>query len=372
MRKIQLYISALFAVFFYQTVSADPLETSRVVGSHSCMTSGCHGGAGPNRGAYKIWERYDPHHASAATLGSGRSEAMGAYLKLGEKPADSKSCTVCHDPMRQVDPAMFAPSAKSQGDENGVSCANCHGGAENWLLSHTRPEYPREALAKLGMRQLASPYERANNCVACHQNLSDELVAAKHPPLVFELDGLLIAEPKHWREEKDFSNAKTWLVGQAVALREAAAQALREPSDRRNAEIAAITALLEATGTGWIFSEGDLVRTADNYAKGISGAPLAVTQERAMLDKLVANRVPFQAGAFSTLQKENRMLAAGHYAERLTLALDRLNQSLASSGGEAPITGEALDEVFKASKPPQAFDADVADNFVRKLDRLAK
>jgi hypothetical protein len=372
MRKFQLFIAAPVAIILSQTGSADPLETSRVVGSHSCMTSGCHGGAGPNRGAYKIWERYDPHHASAATLSSGRSESMAAYMNLGEKAVESKTCTVCHDPMRQVDPAMFAPSAKKQGDEKGVSCANCHGGAENWLLSHTRPEYPREALAKLGMRQLASPYERANNCVACHQNLSDKLVAAKHPPLVFELDGLLIAEPKHWREEKDFSNAKTWLVGQAVALREAAAQAFREPSERRNAEIQAITALLEATGTGWDVSQGDLVRTADTYAKLISGAPMTAEQSRAVLDKLIAYRVPFQAGAFGTLPKNHRMLATGHYAERLTLAIDRLNQSLATSDSKAPLASDALDEVFKASKPPQAFDADVADNFVRKLDRLVK
>ena len=88
MRKGQIFISALVATSLSQTGFSDPLETSRVVGSQSCMTSGCHGGAGPNRGAYNIWERYDPHHASAATLSSGRSEAMAAYMKLGEKAVD--------------------------------------------------------------------------------------------------------------------------------------------------------------------------------------------------------------------------------------------------------------------------------------------
>jgi signal recognition particle GTPase len=32
---------------------------------------------------------------------------------------------------------------------------------------------------------------------------------------------------------------------------------------------------------------------------------------------------------------------------------------------------ESLDELFKAAPPPKSFDADVAENFVRKLDALS-
>ncbi len=334
------------------------------------MTSGCHGGAGLDRGAYNIWKLYDPHFNSAATLTNGRSKAMARQLGI-ENAAESKSCTICHSPTRQTGLFGLATPPDGHNVDSGVSCANCHGPAENWLLSHTRPDYPKDALAKLGMRQLDSAYQRANNCVACHQNLSDELVKVKHPPLVFELDGLLVAEPKHWREDKGFSNTKTWLVGQAVALREAAAQADREPGARRTAEIEAIKALLKATETGWDDSGKNLVHLADEYAKRLSSAPMNLDQTRAILSKLVAHRTPFESDAFSSVAAVYRPWALGYYAERLALAVDRLNQSLVTSGRQPVVPKELLDKLFDAAKPPESFDSAAAGEFVNILDRLA-
>lgn len=335
------------------------------------MTSGCHGGAGLDRGAYTIFKRFDPHFEASATLSNGRSKAMARQLGL-ENAAESKSCTICHSPMSQVPESKLAAPPEGHQVDSGVSCASCHGPAENWLLSHTRPDYPKDALARLGMRQLGSAYQRANNCVACHQNLSDQLVDAKHPTLVFELDGLLVAEPKHWREGEGFSSAQTWLVGQAVTLRETAAQANREPGERRTAEIEAIKALLKATGTGWEESGKDLVRSADDYAKRISGAPMRREQSRAILSKLIANRAPFQSDAFGGVAGEYRSWSIGYYAERLTLAIDRLNESLVASGQQGGIAKDVLKELFDAAKPPESFDSVAADEFVRKLDRVAK
>ncbi len=346
-------------------VSADPAASPKILGADSCSTSGCHGGAGPNRGAHSLWETHDPHRSSAATLSNGRSKAMAEQLGLAD-PAAAQSCTVCHAPNRQLDASMFADPAKRDEEVKSVSCANCHGAEENWILSHTRPEFPREALAHLGMRPLGSAYQRANNCVGCHQNLSDELVAAKHPPLVFELDGLLVAQPKHWREEKDFSSAQTWLVGQAVALREAAALAVREPGDRRTAEIEAIKELLRGCGAVFAATGENLVREADDYAQRVAGQPVDQAQARMILTKLVANRDAFQADAFGAVAQDFRMWARGHYAERLALALDRLNQAL-----DKPIPAVALNELFDAAKPPKAFDAEVATTFVRKLEVVA-
>ena len=335
------------------------------------MTSGCHGGAGLDRGAYTIFKRFDPHADASATLTNGRSKAMARQLGI-ENAAESKSCTICHSPMLHVAPFGLAAPLEGHAVESGVSCASCHGPAENWLLSHTRPDYPKDALARLGMRPLGSAYQRANSCVACHQNLSDELENAKHPALTFELDGLLVAEPKHWREEKGFSSAQTWLVGQAVALRETAAQARREPGERRTAEIEAIRALLKATGAGWDDSAKDLVRSADDYAKRISGAPMSQEQSRAILSKLTGNRAPFQADAFSAVALDYRWWSVGYYAERLTLGIDRLNQSFVASGQQRVIPKNPLDELFDAAKPPESFDAATADEFVRRLDRVAK
>ncbi len=364
-------MTVTISVCLPQVGAGQPLDTAKVLGSETCMTSGCHGGAGLERGAYTIWKRYDPHFDSAATLSNGRSKAMARQLGI-EDPAESNSCTICHSPMSQVAASNVAVAPEGHKVDSGVSCANCHGPAENWLLSHTRPDYPKDALAKLGMRQLDSAYQRANNCVACHQNLTDQLVGAKHPPLIFELDGLLVAEPKHWREEDGFSNAKTWLVGQAVALRESAAQANREPGERRTAEMEAIQALLKATGTGWDDSHKELVRSADEYAKRISSAPMNRNQGRAILAKLIANRTPFQSDAFSGVAEKYRPWSVGYYAERLTLAIDRLNESLAASGKQGPIAKDALKELFDAAKPPESFDAATADEFVRKLDQVAK
>lgn len=335
------------------------------------MTSGCHGGAGLDRGAYNIWKRYDPHFNASATLTNGRSKAMARQLGI-ENAAESQSCTICHSPMHQLTPAGAAASVEDVKVDSGVSCANCHGPSDKWLLSHTRPDYPKDALARLGMRQLATAYQRANQCVACHQNLSDELVDARHPALVFELDGQLVGEPKHWREEKGFSNAKTWLVGQAVALREAAAQAKRQPGERRTAEIEAMKALLKATGSGWDDSGGDLVRSADEYAKRISSAPMNDGQSSAILSKLLGERAPFQPDFFSVVAQKYRPWAIGYYAERLTLAVDRLNQSHIVSGKQKVIAKDAMDELFDAAKPPESFDDSTAKDFVIKLDRVEK
>jgi len=354
-----------------RVVAGEPLTAPKMLGSDSCMTSGCHGGGGLDRGAYTIWKGYDPHFNSAATLTNGRSKAMARQLGI-ENAAESKSCTVCHSPMAQMISTEPAKAPEGHKIDSGVSCASCHGPADNWLLSHTRPDYPKDALARLGMRQLGSAYQRANSCVACHQNLSDQLVAAKHPPLVFELDGQLVAEPKHWREDTGFSHIQTWLVGQAVALRETAAQARREPGERRTAEIEAIRTLLNATGAGWDDSAKDLVRAADDFAKKISSAPMGRDQGRVILLKLVSNRAAFQADAFPAVAEKYRTWSVGYYAERLTLAIDRLNQSLASSGQPALIAKAPLDELFNAAKPPESFDSAISGEFVQKLDQVAR
>lgn len=367
MRKFLLFLTILMLIGHFLVGAAEPLIASKALSSGTCMTSGCHGGAGLDRGAYTIWKRYDPHVDASATLTNGRSKAMARELGI-ENAAESKSCTICHSPMSLVVPA----GATVDKVDRGVSCANCHGSAENWLLSHTRRDYPKDALARLGMRPLASAYQRANNCVACHQNLSDALVTAKHPALVFELDGMLVAEPKHWREDKNFSSTQTWLVGQAVALREAAAQAVREPNQRRSAEIEAIQALLKSTGTGWNDPGQDLVRAADEYAKRISAAPMSHEQSRVILSKLLTDRTSFHPDAFNMIDQEYRLWSVGYYAERLALAIDRLNQTTANAGDQRVIAQALVNELFDAAKPPESFDRATVEEFVDILNRVAE
>jgi hypothetical protein len=86
------------------------------------------------------------------------------------------------------------------------------------------------------MRDLRNLYVRANTCVACHQNVDNALLKAGHPTLVFELDSQSINEPKHWKDEGPAAGPRSWLSGQAVALREAAWHARTEPDPSADAQ----------------------------------------------------------------------------------------------------------------------------------------
>ncbi len=113
----------------------------------------------------------------------------------------------------------FASTAHA---DEGVSCESCHGAAGSWLRGHTRTDWNYAMRVTAGMRDLRSLYVRANTCVACHQNIDNDLLKAGHPTLVFELDSQSINEPKHWRDDDPSIGPRAWLTGQAVALREAA------------------------------------------------------------------------------------------------------------------------------------------------------
>jgi hypothetical protein len=86
----------------------------------------------------------------------------------------------------------------------------------------------------------------------------------------------------------------------------------------------------------------------------------------------MSHRKPFEVGAFGSVAADFRTWAVGYYAERVALAIDRLNQSAIAAGEKPAFAEEALDELFKAAQPPKSFDADAAEHFVRKLDALGK
>ena len=94
-------------------------------------------------------------------------------------------------------------------------------------------------------------------------------------------------------------------------------------------------------------------------------------QGRAILSRLLGERAPFQAGAFGAVARDYRSWATGYYAERLALAVDRLNQSLIVSGKRKVIARDVLNDLFDAAKPPESFDDATAQEFVNTLDRVA-
>src|SRR5438270_2821293 len=99
------------------------------------------------------------------------------------------------------------------------------------------------------MHDLRNFYVRANACVACHQNVENDLLKAGHPELAFELDSQSTNEPKHWREDEPWSGVRNWLTGQAVALREVmwALDSPNAPSDEAKAQGSALGWLLMRT-----------------------------------------------------------------------------------------------------------------------------
>jgi Cytochrome c554 and c-prime len=191
-------------------------EGAEFMGAASCSSSSCHGGAGEKRSQYLTWVQKDFHSRAFSILLDARSARIAEAVGVG--PAQSSArCTVCHSPFQSVAPARLASSAHP---DEGVSCESCHGAAGPWFRGHTRPDWTYAMRVSAGMRDLRNIYERANACVACHQNIDDDILRAGHPALVFELDSQSIDEPRHWKETGPWSGPRCWLTGQAVALRE--------------------------------------------------------------------------------------------------------------------------------------------------------
>jgi hypothetical protein len=193
---------------------------AKFLGANSCASSGCHGGGGAKQSQFLTWSLKDFHsQRPPATLTTARSKQIAAALEIKDPTADAR-CTTCHAPLHDVAENLRGENFKVS---EGVSCESCHGPAENWLRSHTRHDYTRADRTAAGMRDLQNLYVRANTCVACHQVVSQPLLKAGHPALIFELDGQSVAEPNHWSVEKNGNVARR--TGGRVAGDELAARA---------------------------------------------------------------------------------------------------------------------------------------------------
>ena len=332
----------------------------RFLGSQSCATSGCHGGAGELSKQATVWRQYDVHfQRPVATLTTARSERLAQVLKIAD-PTKAARCTACHAPLQTVPAERLSPDVKIT---EGVSCENCHGPAENWLLSHTRKDYTHEDRVHAGMRDLKNPYVRANTCVACHQNVDSELLRAGHPELIFELDGQAVTQPKHWRKELDKPGPQLWLVGQWVALRE-----MQRPRDvplnetNLSLELTQLTAVNRdrELGLSWVLTtvdqatkirpatvQGEASGWDDSFAQKASTLVWTKDLTRACLKALVNTSEEFCDKRISNSAQARR-------AERLVLALDRLTQALPNAKTAA--VNAALNRLFTDAQSLPDFD----------------
>jgi hypothetical protein len=255
---------------------SEPQTAARYLGAASCSSSSCHGGAGERRNQFIIWSQRDFHTKASLILTNARSARIAQSLQIDDAPTNPR-CTVCHSPLAAISRARLA--RRDQRDE-GVSCESCHGPAESWLRSHTRRDYTYAMRVSSGLHDLRNVYVRANTCVACHQVIEKDIVAAGHPPMLFESVTQLKSEPPHWKETT--SPVKTWLAGQAVALRElcwhvsreAEADSAREAAAQRSALawlLARVTAVdaslpgIQEDADAWTMQQA-----ADDLARGVS------------------------------------------------------------------------------------------------------
>jgi hypothetical protein len=208
--------------------AVEAIAAHKHMGVATCSSSVCHGASQPFRDAdvmqneFAIWQEFDPHAKTYATLSTPAAKAIAQKLGLGE-PAQAKVCLDCHTDNQ---------TAVARGERfqlsDGVGCESCHGGAESWLSSHAdRSVAHADNIAK-GMYPTNDPIKRAQLCLSCHMGekermITHRIMGAGHPRLSFELDTFTWLHPHYkigdkWIKRKgDWNGARDWAVGQGVA-----------------------------------------------------------------------------------------------------------------------------------------------------------
>ncbi len=347
---------------FAQTGGSAPFNGHPpVMGSASCASSGCHGGAGEKSCQVVIWSQRDVHSRSYATLTTSRALRMAEALAIKD-PAQDARCTTCHAPLQTVPAEMRASDALVT---EGVSCVSCHGMGDEWIRSHTRTDFTKADRFAAGLRDVHNLAGRAGACVACHQNIEPAIVnIGKHPALIFELDGQTQSEPKHWKEDATLNGGQAWFVGQAVALREVNWALTKPVSDPTSGDLVRDAATAKALA--WLLQRSGIDFAASVSGDGTAAAVASADQvaQRAakqwspettatVLRKLAATSGDFRAADATPAAQAVR-------AERLVLALDRL---LAATPQPARPAGSSaqLDKLFKlAQSQPDFVPADFA------------
>jgi hypothetical protein len=368
-----LRIAGIFIFLFAVRVSAREIKQTRetepkFIGSIGCRSSSCHGGAGEKRSQYITWSQKDFHAKAFAILLDARSARIADAIGIAEAQSSAR-CTVCHSPFRSVEQTRLTPTAHA---DDGVSCESCHGAAEPWLRGHTRTDWTYAMRVTAGMRDLKNLYVRANTCVACHQNIDNDLLNAGHPALVFELDSQSVNEPKHWRDDDSWSGARAWLTGQAVALREISWALAKDPSpaggNRLLDQEVALVWILEKTGLAEDLARlsafGGIQKRANEVAQQAANWNPNSDSIMSILRALSENDSEFVA------TKQRAIETLFYRAQRLALALDRLASAANANRGSPLKLDNQLNSLREDVRLRDNFDPAQFANHLRAF-RLA-
>ena len=305
-----------------------PAEAHFFTGAQSCASSSCHGG-GTGRNEFLVYQKKDRHVFAAGILGKGTSLKIAEALGIGE-PTKAAQCTVCHSPMEAVAASRLAPEMK-QAPDRGVSCEACHGAAGEWLRFHTRKDATYQQILATGLRDLIDVGGRANACVACHLNLDEKIRQAGHPELFFELDGQAMLEPPHYVDVRPSIGPRSWITGQATALRELSWKLSTARDERLAVRWKALVWLLQMTESGAkeLPSGEDfsaMQAAADRLARKVSREVWTKNQLAAQLKKYASSHKEFADAKADRTGLRRR-------AEVLVPAVDRLWAALKKEGG---------------------------------------
>jgi hypothetical protein len=338
LRSVAFLLVVACANVFAKEPTQTPEAGAKFVGAVGCRSSSCHGGAGEKRSQYITWSQKDFHTRAYAILLDARSARIGEAVGVPQ-PQSSARCTVCHSPFQAVAQTRLTSTARP---DEGVSCESCHGAAEPWLRGHTRTDWTYATRVSAGMHDLRNLYVRANACVACHQNVDADILKAGHPELVFELDSQSVNEPKHWRDDHPWSGAKSWLIGQAVALREVTwAVANRVPQDdnefqRWHALTWILSKVPEANGKKpellAMSAFGGIQAEADGIAQRAGQMTWTTHSVRDLLITLASTESDFIGKTGDKSLPE--------MAKRLTFALESLTRALNANGDPLKVDNE--------------------------------
>lgn len=341
-----------------------PSLKAHFTGAQSCASSSCHGG-GAGHSESLIYERKDRHAVAAGILAKGTSLRIAEALGIEGDSGKAAQCAVCHSPMEAVPADRLLKGLKP---DRGVSCEACHGPAEAWLRFHTRPDVTYQQIVAVGLRDLNDLFGRANACVACHLNLDESIRRAGHPELFFEFDGQSLAQPPHYRDERPSRGPRSWLTGQAVALREMSWKLAMQRDEQLVLRWKALSWLLRKTDSGRKeFADGEdfeaMKTAADRLARNAARTTWTKNQLIALLREYVAAHTEFGDARVGKPEHRRR-------AEVLVPAIDRLWAAWIREGGSAsPEFETALNAAGRLAREQEDFEP---AKFAAALQELEK
>lgn len=237
-------LAGLLLMLFWSVAAGAADKEAQHLGVASCASSTCHGATAASTDTnvqlneYVTWVRHDKHAKAYEILLSGESKRIARNLGIGEAHT-AKQCLDCHS-----DNPPEAQRGPSFQISEGVGCEGCHGGAQNWLSSHTANPGHSDNVSK-GMIATDAPAVRAGLCLSCHfgnqeKFVTHRMMGAGHPRMSFELDTFTQLQPAHFVVDEDYRKRKgaipgikLWAIGQAMMAREHMA-ALADPKRNRD------------------------------------------------------------------------------------------------------------------------------------------